>query len=245
MTDSGEGVRLQKLLASAGVASRRECEELIANGHVEVNGEVVTRLGTKVDPTTAVIRVNGERVPVRQDRAYLALHKPKGVVTSMSDDRGRPDLRPFVDQRDERLFHVGRLDTDTSGLLLLTNDGEFAQRIAHPSYEVPKTYVALVRGSIGGKAVDQLINGVELDDGMAHADAVAILDRFEDKSSVELTLHQGRNRVVRRMFDAVGHPVEQLARTAIGPVVLGAMKPGDLRELSRAELGALLERVGL
>jgi 23S rRNA pseudouridine2605 synthase len=245
MSEPDDGIRLQKLLAAAGIGSRRACEVLIANGHVEVNGEIVTRLGTKVDPLTAIIRVNGERLPVREDHVYLALNKPAGVVTTMSDPRGRLDLRGLVGQRVERLFHVGRLDTDTSGLLFLTNDGEFANRIAHPSYEVPKTYVALVRGSVGGKTIEQLIQGVQLDDGRGRADAVAVVDRFRGKSSVELTLHEGRNRIVRRMFDAVGHPVEQLARTAIGPVQLGALKPGEVRELSRSELGALLERVGL
>jgi 23S rRNA pseudouridine2605 synthase len=245
MSQPDEGVRLQKVLADAGVASRRVCETLIANGHVEVDGGVVTRLGTKVDPTTALIRVNGERIPVRPDRIYLVLNKPRGVVTTMSDDQGRPDLRSFLGRYQERLFHVGRLDTDTSGLLLVTNDGEFAQRVAHPSYGISKTYVALVRGAIGGAATERLVHGVELDDGLVHADAVAIIDRFEDRSSVELTLHEGRNRIVRRMFDAVGHPVEQLARTAIGPVVLGALKPGELRDLTRPELGSLLERIGL
>jgi 23S rRNA pseudouridine2605 synthase len=245
MSEPDDGVRLQKLLAAAGIGSRRACDELIAHGHVEVNGEIVTRLGTKVDPATAVIRVNGERIPVREDHVYLVLNKPRGVVTTMSDQRGRPDLGGLLGQHSERLFHVGRLDTDTSGLLLLTNDGEFAHRISHPSYEVSKTYVAVVRGSVGGTAVEQLVRGVQLEDGMARADAVAVVDRLADKSSVELTLHEGRNRIVRRMFDAIGYPVQQLARTAIGPVLLGDLKPGQTRELSRSELGALLERVDL
>lgn len=238
-------IRLQKVLASAGVGSRRYCEDLIANGHVEVDGSVVTDLGTRVDPESVVIRVDGERLPVAAEVVYLAVNKPRGVVSTMADEQGRTDLRSLLGDRAERLFHVGRLDTDTSGLLLLTNDGEFAHRLAHPSYEVPKTYVALVRGVVNGATVEQLISGVELDDGGARADAVAILDRYEQRSSVEITLHAGRNRIVRRMFDAVGHPVEQLSRTSIGPVRLGGLKPGDTRELGRSELGALLERLGL
>jgi 23S rRNA pseudouridine2605 synthase len=238
-------IRLQKVLASAGVGSRRSCEDLIANGHVEVDGSVVTDLGTRVDPESVTIRVDGERLPVAADVVYIAVNKPRGVVSTMADEQGRTDLRSLLGDRAERLFHVGRLDTDTSGLLLLTNDGEFAHRLAHPSYEVPKTYVALVRGVVNGATVEQLISGVELDDGPARADAVAILDRYEQRSSVEITLHSGRNRIVRRMFDAVGHPVEQLSRTSIGPVRLGGLKPGDTRELGRSELGALLERLGL
>jgi 23S rRNA pseudouridine2605 synthase len=238
-------IRLQKVLASAGVGSRRSCESLIANGHVEVDGTVVTDLGTRVDPESVVIRVDGERLPVAAGVVYLAVNKPRGVVSTMSDEQGRRDLRSLVGDRAERLFHVGRLDTDTSGLLLLTNDGEFAHRLAHPSYQVPKTYVALVRGVVKGSTVERLISGVDLDDGRAQADAVAILDRYEQRSSVEITLHEGRNRIVRRMLDAVGHPVEQLSRTSIGPVRLGGLKPGDTRDLSQAELGALLERLGL
>lgn len=248
MTDPdepGRQIRLQKVLASAGVGSRRFCESLIANGHVEVDGTVVTDLGTRVDPESAVIRVDGERLPVAAGVVYLALNKPRGVVSTMSDEQGREDLRSLVGDRAERLFHVGRLDTDTSGLLLLTNDGEFAHRLTHPSYEVPKTYVALVHGVVKGSTVERLISGVDLDDGRAQADAVAILDRHQQRSSVEITLHEGRNRIVRRMFDAVGHPVEKLSRTSIGPVRLGGLKPGDTRDLGKAELGALLERLGL
>jgi 23S rRNA pseudouridine2605 synthase len=238
-------VRLQKVLAAAGLGSRRACEDMIASGHVEVDGEVVTHLGTKVDPDTVVIRVDGERLPVAMDVVYVAVNKPRGVVSSMADDQGRTDLRSLLGDRTERLFHIGRLDTDTSGLLLLTNHGEFAHRLAHPSYEIPKTYIALVQGVVDGATVEQLISGVHLDDGPAHADAVAILDRYEQRSTVEVTLHEGRNRMVRRMFDAVGHPVDQLSRTGIGPVRLGALKPGETRDLSRSEVGALLERVGL
>src|ERR687890_342744 len=158
-------IRLQKLLAQSGVASRRKCEELMLAGHVEVDGEVVTRLGTKVDPRTAVIRVDGKRLPPVSEKVYLALNKPRGVVSTMSDPEGRRSLGDLVADRHERLFHVGRLDTDTDGLILLTNDGDFAQRVAHPSYELEKTYVAEVEGVVDRATLRRLRQGVVLDDG--------------------------------------------------------------------------------
>jgi len=238
-------VRLQKLLASSGVASRRRCEELMLAGRVEVDGEVVTRLGTKVDPRTAVIRVDGDRLPPVSEHVYLALHKPRGVVSTMSDPEGRRSLADLVADRPERLFHVGRLDTDTDGLILLTNDGDLANRLAHPSHAVPKTYVVEVAGRVRPLVARRLREGIELEDGPVAADSVSIDQAEADRSMLTLTLHEGRNRIVRRMFDAVGHPVRRLTRTSVGPVRLAGLRSGQMRELTRAELGPLLDSVGL
>lgn len=243
MEDSGE-IRLQKVLAQAGVASRRRSEELMASGRVEVNGEIVTRLGIRVDPLRDVIRVDGRRVPPPTEHAYLMLNKPRGVVSTMSDEQGRPDLQQFVDGRPERLFHVGRLDTDTSGLLILTNDGDLAHRLAHPSFEITKTYVALVQGQVPSGLGRRLREGVELEDGPARVDRFTVRDRGRGRSLVELDIHMGRNRIVRRLLDEVGHPVIELTRTAFGPLRLGDLKVGALRDLSRDERGDLFDSVG-
>jgi 23S rRNA pseudouridine2605 synthase len=244
-TDGDGLVRLQKLLAQSGVASRRRCEELMLAGSVEVDGEVVTRLGTKVDPRTAVIRVEGRRLPPVSPHVYLALNKPRGVVSTMSDPRGRRTLSDLVADRPERLFHVGRLDTDTSGLLILTNDGDFAQRLAHPSYEVDKTYVAEVAGDVSRATLARLRDGVTLEDGPVTVSAARIVQRGSGRTIVELVIHEGRNRIVRRLLDAVGHPVRKLTRTRIGPVTLGRLTPGELRDLTREELGELLDTTQL
>lgn len=242
--DAGsEGVRLQKVLAQAGIASRRRCEQLMADGHVEVNGEIVTRMGARVDPVTDVIRVDGRRLPPRNDHTYVVLNKPRGIVTSMSDERGRPDLTSVVTDRPERLFHVGRLDADTSGLLVLTNDGDLAHRLSHPSFEVTKTYVALVEGDVADSMAARLRDGIVLEDGPAQVDRFRVKDRSRGRSLVELDLHMGRNRIVRRILDHVGHPVVELTRTAFGPVRLGDLSVGATRELSRDELGALFDTV--
>ena len=239
-------VRLHKLLARSGVASRRKCEELMLEGAVSVDGEVVTRLGTKVDPRTAVIRVEGRRLPPVSPHVYLVLNKPIGVVSTMSDPQGRPTLADLVAERPERLFHVGRLDTDTAGLLMLTNDGEFAQRMAHPSYEVDKTYVAEVSGRMGKATLEQLLAGVTLDDGPVTVSSARLVGKApSDRSIVELVIHEGRNRIVRRLLDHVGHPVRKLTRTAIGPVQLTGLRTGELRELTADELGSLLDSASL
>ncbi|MDN4175281.1 pseudouridine synthase [Nocardioides sp. SOB77] len=244
-TDEDGLIRLQKLLAQSGVASRRRCEELMLEGAVEVDGEVVTRLGTKVDPRTAVIRVEGKRLPPVSAHVYLALNKPRGVVSTMSDPEGRKTLQDLVDDRPERLFHVGRLDTDTSGLILLTNDGDFAQRMAHPSYEVDKTYVAEVQGEVFRRTVKQLLEGVTLEDGPVTVEKVRIVEVLGERSIVELVIHEGRNRIVRRLLDHVGHPVRRLTRTAIGSVQLKGLAPGELRDLTHDELGELLDAASL
>jgi 23S rRNA pseudouridine2605 synthase len=244
-TDDEGLVRLQKLLAQSGVASRRTCEELMLAGLVEVDGEVVTRLGTKVDPTTAVIRVDGRRLPPVSANVYLALNKPRGVVSTMSDPQGRRTLSDFVADRPERLFHVGRLDTDTEGLILLTNDGDFAQRVAHPSYELTKTYFAEVDGVATKATVRRLVAGVSLEDGPVEVTACRVVSRHGDRSIVELVIHEGRNRIVRRLLEQVGHPVRRLTRTAIGPVLLRGLSTGGLRELTLDELGVLLDAARL
>lgn len=237
--------RLQKVLAEAGVASRRKCELLMADGRVEVDGVVVTRLGARVDPESAVIRVDGRRIPVAQAHVYLVVNKPRGVVSTMADEDGRPDLSRFVEHRPERLFHVGRLDTDTEGLLLLTNHGELGHRLAHPSYELQKTYVAQVEGKVAPRLRSTLLAGVELEDGPVRVDAFAVTGTQGTRSMVELVIHEGRNHIVRRLLAAVGHPVLRLSRTAIGPVRLGNLRSGAVRDLDADELGALLDAVGL
>jgi 23S rRNA pseudouridine2605 synthase len=248
LDDEGQ-IRLQKLLAQSGVASRRKCEELMLDGLVEVDGEIVTRLGTKVDPRTAVIRVDGKRLPPISPNVYLVLNKPRGVVSTMSDPEGRPTLTDYVADRPERLFHVGRLDTDTSGLILLTNDGEFAHRMAHPSYEVDKTYVAEVDGEVTKETLQRLRAGVTLEDGPVTVSQARLVSAGQGnargRSIVELVIHEGRNRIVRRLLDEVGHPVRRLTRTAIGPVQLSGLKKGALRELSTDELGGLLDAARL
>jgi 23S rRNA pseudouridine2605 synthase len=245
MTASSTGERLQKVLAASGIASRRACEELMSAGRVEVDGEVVTRLGTRVDPERSVIRVDGKRIPSASAHVYLVLNKPRGVVSTMSDPQGRPTLTEHVADRPERLFHVGRLDTDTEGLILLTNDGEFAHRMAHPSYGVLKTYVAQVAGPVSSTLGRDLLAGVQLDDGTVQVDAFRVLEKAGRRTLVEIVLHEGRKHIVRRLLAHVGHPVQRLARTAIGPVRIGRLRPGEHRELTVEELGSLLDTVEL
>ena len=245
LTDVPGGIRLQKVLAAAGVGSRRHCEEMIGAGRVEVDGEIVRRFGARVDPQTQVIRVDGRRIPAREDLVYLALNKPAGVLTSMSDPRGRPTIADYLGDRGERLFHVGRLDYDTEGLMLLTNDGELAHRLAHPSYGVLKTYLADVAGPLSRDLGRRLMTGVELDDGLATADRFRVVERAGQRALVEITLHEGRKHIVRRMLAEAGHPVSRLVRTQVGPVALGPLKPGTTRRLTTREIGELYAAVGL
>jgi 23S rRNA pseudouridine2605 synthase len=249
MSEAAEqGVRLQKVLSRAGVASRRAAEELIADGRIAVDGEIVTRPGSRVDPDTAVIEVDGVRVAARADRTYLMLNKPRGVHSTMSDQRGRPCLADLVGQWRQSvpaLFHVGRLDAETEGLLLLTDDGELGHRLMHPGYEVAKTYLAEVTGRLPRNLGGRLRAGIELDDGPVRLDAFRVLHADGERSMVELVLHEGRNHIVRRTMAAVGHPVTRLARTRIGPIRLGDQRTGSLRELSSVEIGALQSAVGL
>ncbi|WP_233245407.1 pseudouridine synthase [Salinibacterium hongtaonis] len=239
---SSDGVRLQKLMAAAGVASRRVSEDLIAAGRVEVNGEVVTELGRRVLPED-LVSVDGVAIQLDTTRRYLMLNKPVGIVSSLQDERGRPDLSRYVSQYEERLFNVGRLDAQTSGLLILTNDGELAHVLAHPSFGVMKTYIARVEGKMTAQTVARLTKGVELDDGPIAADKARILatsGSAANETMVEVTLHSGRNRIVRRMLDEVGHPVIDLVRRQFGPLHLGTLQAGQMRDLTKAEMGELL-----
>ena len=245
---AGEGIRLQKVLAQAGVASRRAAEEMIDEGRVEVDGLIVREQGLRIDPKKAVVRVDGARIMVTEDLVHLVLNKPVGMHSTMSDDQGRPCVGDLVSERiaaGQRLFHVGRLDVETEGLLILTNDGDLAHRLMHPSYEIAKTYLATVKGEIKRPAIRDLKQGVELEDGPAKADRVTVVELHENKSLLRIQLHEGRNRIVRRMLDAVGYPVMRLVRTHLGPVALGDQRPGSLRALSRGEVAKLYEAVGL
>ncbi len=235
--------RVQKLLAAAGVGSRRACEELIAEGRVTVDGEVVS-LGAKADPERDTVAVDGERVPVNPRLVHLLLNKPRGVVTTVTDPQDRPTVMDLVPPS-PRVYPVGRLDQDTEGLLLLTNDGELANRLAHPRYEIPKTYVAQVRGPVRRRALRLLQEGVELDDGLARARGVRELGQSGERVLLELVLAEGRKREVRRMLSAVGHPAERLARVALGPLPLGDIAPGKYRPLRNDEVRALYAAVDL
>lgn len=246
MTD--DGVRLQKVLSQAGIASRRVAEKMIRDGRVEVDGVLVTELGTRVNPQESVIRVDGARIAVDDDRVYLAINKPRGMHSTMSDDRNRPCVGDLVEHRvrgNKKLFHVGRLDADTEGLLILTNDGELAHRLMHPSYEVPKTYLATVLGAVPRGLGKKLRAGVELDDGPVRADDFAVVDTVPGRSLVRVTLHEGRKRIVRRLLAEVGFPVQELVRTDIGDVTLGDQRPGSIRVLTQKEIGDLYTAVGL
>ncbi|MFI6794502.1 pseudouridine synthase [Streptosporangium canum] len=244
-TEVPDGVRLQKVLAQAGVASRRACEDMIGDGRVTVDGQVVRRFGARVDPAKQVIHVDGKRLPTMPDLVYLAINKPIGVVSTMSDPDGRPSLADFVADRTERLFHVGRLDTETEGLILLTNDGELANRLTHPSYGVQKKYWAKVPGRIERDLGRRLKKGIELEDGIAKADSFTLVQEHGQQALVEVVLHEGRKHIVRRMLEEVGHPVIDLARIEFGPVKLGRLKPGTVRALTVKEVGELYAAVGL
>jgi 23S rRNA pseudouridine2605 synthase len=236
-----EPIRLQKVLAAAGIGSRRACEEMIADGRVIVDGEPA-RLGDRVDPATAVIHVDGERVAVDPRMAYLAFNKPRGVLSTMDDEQGRRALTDYLIDVDARVYHVGRLDADSEGLLLLTNDGDLAHRLTHPAFGVAKTYLCQVPGPVPKAIGRRLLAGVALEDGPAKADAFRVVDTARRQALVELVLHEGRKHIVRRMLAEVGHPVSRLVRTAVGPVKLGTLKPGRLRPLTRREISALFDQ---
>jgi 23S rRNA pseudouridine2605 synthase len=243
--DDREGERLQKVLARAGVGSRRVSEDMIDAGRISVNGAVVRVQGMRVDPGTDKIAVDGVRVEIRDDQVTYAMNKPPGVITAMSDDRNRPTVGDMVGDLAPGLVHVGRLDQDTEGLLLLTTDGELAHRLAHPSYGVRKTYLSQVSGSVPRDLAKKLRGGIELDDGPVKVDSFRVVDTHAGQSVVEVVLHEGRKHIVRRLLAEVKLPVSRLTRTAVGPIELRAMRSGTIRKLSRQELGALSELVGL
>ncbi|MDX8146631.1 pseudouridine synthase [Lentzea sp. BCCO 10_0061] len=244
MSDN-EGVRLQKVLAQAGVASRRASEELIEQGRVQVDGKVVTEQGRRIDPETAVVHVDGLRVQIREDVVTIALNKPYGMLSTMEDDLGRPCVGDLVRSRKERLFHVGRLDAETEGLLLLTNDGELAHRLMHPSYNVKKTYLAEVPGPVEKGLNKKLKAGIELEDGPVKVDSFKLISAVPGKALVEIVLHEGRKHIVRRLMETAGYPVQSLVRVAVGEVSLGNQRPGSMRVLNRQEVGGLYKLVGL
>ncbi|MFE1791088.1 pseudouridine synthase [Streptomyces sp. NPDC059525] len=238
-----EGERLQKVLARAGMGSRRACEELIEQARVEVNGEIVTEQGKRVQPKDE-IKVDGLTVAT-QSYLFFALNKPAGVVSTMEDPDGRQCLGDYVTNRETRLFHVGRLDTETEGIILLTNHGELAHRLTHPKYGVQKTYVAAITGSLPRDIGKRLKEGIELEDGYARADNFRVVDQVGKNYLVEVTLHEGRKHIVRRMLSEAGFPVDKLVRTAFGPIELGDQKSGWLRRLTNTEVGMLMREVGL
>lgn len=239
-----DGIRLQKLLASAGVGSRRVCEQMITEGRVEVDGQIVTELGVRIN-SEQVVHVDGVRVTLDESRVYLAFNKPLNVVTSMNDDLGRIDIGDYFGDRKERLFHVGRLDSDTEGLLLLTNDGDLAHRLQHPKYGVLKTYLAQIRGPVPRDLGKRLREGIELEDGPVKVDSFRVVDSQPGKAIVEVILHEGRKHIVRRMLAEAGHPVLSLVRTQIGPIRLGDTKPGKFRRLTKGEVGDLHTAAGM
>ncbi|MFI7275215.1 pseudouridine synthase [Streptomyces sp. NPDC049879] len=239
-----EGERLQKVLARAGLGSRRACEELIEQRRVEVNGKIVTEQGRRVDVEKDEIKVDGLTVAA-QSYLFFALNKPAGVVSSMEDPEGRQCLGDYVQNRETRLFHVGRLDTETEGIILLTNHGELAHRLTHPRYGVTKTYLAAIRGPIPRDLGKQLKEGIQLEDGYARADHFRVVENTGRDYLVEVVLHEGRKHIVRRMLSEAGFPVDKLVRTHFGPIALGDQKSGWLRRMTHTEVGRLMKEVGL
>lgn len=239
--------RLQKILAQAGLASRREAERWILDGRVSVNGVVVRKLGSQADPGKDSIRVDGKRIRPAAAALYFALHKPSGLITTINDPRERPDLTQFLDPlgHRKRVFPVGRLDFNSSGLLLLTNDGELAQRLTHPRFGVKKRYRVKLSACPTAIELARLRKGIRLEDGMTAPADVRVLERLKKNAWVEIEIHEGRNREVRRMFEALGYFVEKLIRVRVGAVSLGALAPGKIRPLSGREVDALKRSVGL
>lgn len=246
LSEATEGVRLQKVLAQAGYGSRRKCEDLIREGRVEVDGKLVTILGTRVFPQKQKIRVDGSRVKLNDHHVTLALNKPRRVLSAMDDPKGRWTLRDIIGDGYGRIFHMGRLDYDSEGLILMTDDGELAEHVMHPRYEIAKTYVATVQGKMNGSVAHRLVTqGVHLKDGWIRFDKAVVLEANRQHSLLRVTLHSGKNRIVRRMLGAVGYPVTRLIRIQIGPIRLGEIHSGSYRILSATEVKALEKEVGL
>ena len=239
-----EGIRLQKVLAAAGLGSRRACEELIDAGRVSVNGRVA-RLGQRIDPERDVVSLDGGQIPTASGLTYVAINKPRGMHSTMSDDKGRPCVGDLVADITAPLHHVGRLDADSEGLLLLTNDGDLSHRLTHPSFGVSKTYLVEVEGSAGRGIERALKAGVELEDGIVKADSAHVIESTPGRSVIELSIHEGRKHVVRRALDALDHPVKRLVRTSVGPIRLGDLKPGGRRHLQPQEVQSLYRVVDM
>ena len=238
-------IRLQKLLADAGIASRRKSEEMILDGRVAVNGKIIRQLGVKVDPENSEVQVDGEVITRQKTKIYLALNKPRGILSTLSDPENRPHLGDLLQDRHERLFHVGRLDKDSEGLLLLTNDGELAHRATHPSFSLPKNYLLELRGNISKEVADAFRQGVELDDGMAKVDKLTVLPGQPGRTLFDVVIHDGRNQILRRMATATGVTIERLIRIGMGPIKLGELTPGKWREIKGAELISLQKALNI
>lgn len=223
-------------MARSGVASRRKCEELIKSGHVSVNGRVVTDMGVKVDPDVDVVQVDGRVIKPSGKKVYIMLNKPVGYITSVKDQFGRPTVIDLVDYTQERIYPVGRLDYDTSGLLILTNDGELAYKLTHPKHEVPKTYLAVLKGVPDEGDLEKFRSGLRIENYVTSPAEIKVLDVFKNSCQVEIKIHEGKNRQVRKMCESIGHPVVSLERTAIGEISLGDLKQGQWRFLSSEEI---------
>lgn len=225
-------IRLNKIIADAGITSRRGADELIHDGRVSVDGHIIREMGTKIDPDKSLVMVDGETITASSTKTYLALHKPRGVVSTMYDPEGRPSLSDFISLRTERLFHVGRLDKESEGLILLTNDGEMTFRATHPSYGLEKTYLIEFAGDLPKKAESTLLKGIELEDGLGRVLAFKALS----PTWIEVTIHEGRYHIIRRLMEAVGVDVLRLIRTRFGPILLGDVLEGRWRDLNEVEL---------
>jgi pseudouridine synthase len=239
--------RLQKILSRAGLTSRREAERWILDGRVSVNGAVVRKLGSQADPARDSIKVDGKRIKSAVAPRYFAFHKPPGIITTLNDPQKRPDLTPFIERlgSKQRVFPVGRLDYNSSGLLLLTNDGELARRLTHPRFGVKKVYRVKLSGCPTGEDFMLLRKGIRLEDGMTAPARARVVEKLKKNAWVEIEIHEGRNREVRRIFEALGYFVEKLIRVRVGPLSLGFLPPGELRPLSQAEVKVLKSAVGL
>ena len=241
----GKEIRLQKYLAQCGVASRRKAENLIAEGRITVDGKIVTSMGTKVNPEKQQILFDGKPVSIEKEKIYYLLNKPKGYVTTVSDPQGRPIVTDLIKDINERIFPVGRLDLDTEGALLLTNDGDLAQKMQHPSYGVTKTYEALVTGKPLQKKLDILEKGILLEGRMTSPAHVAAVKKLNKSTLVRITIHEGRKRQVRKMFAAIGHPVISLKRTAYGKLYLNNLPQGSYRRLNKGDLKNIFKNIPL
>jgi 23S rRNA pseudouridine2605 synthase len=238
-------IRLQKFLAKCGVASRRKAETLIAEGRITIDGKIVKTMGLKVNPDKQRVFFDGRPVSFEKEKIYYLLNKPKGYVTTVSDPQGRPIVTDLIKDISERIFPVGRLDLDTEGALLLTNDGELAQKMQHPSYGVTKTYEALVTGKPHPKKLDLLKKGILLEDRMTSPASVEIIKQFKTSTLVRITIHEGRKRQVRKMFAAIGHPVNSLKRTAYGRLYLKNLPQGSYRRLNKEDLKNIFKNIPL
>ena len=239
-------IRLNKIIADAGIASRRAADQLILKGRVSVDGQVVLELGNKFDPEISDIKVDGESLNINKSKTYLAFHKPLGVISTMSDPEGRSNLGDYFKDRKDRLYHVGRLDKDSEGLILLTNDGELAHRATHPSYGLEKRYLVEIEGEFNKQLSDQLLQGVRLEDGLARAvKVVHVRAVSKNHHWVEITIHEGRYHIIRRLIESLGLKVLRLIRLEFGPIALGEMKPGRHRVLNSQEMTNLFTALQL